>query len=392
MLGPLTPQQFLRRHWQKKPLLIRGALPGFVSPLSADELAGLACEPEVESRLVMGKLGKRWSLEHGPFEEKRLARLPKKDWTLLVQDVDKWVPEVASLLAPLRWLPDWRIDDIMISFAAPGGSVGPHLDQYDVFLLQAQGRRRWQLAEQFDPALLPGVDLKILKTFRPEQEHVCSPGDVLYLPPSVAHYGLALDACMTFSIGFRAPDQRELVGALAEELMGRASEQRFRDPGRELTTQPSRIAESELGALRALVRSGLELSDGELDRFLGRYLTRPKLQLEVEGDPALARGVKPRLGRGQWLRRRGRWLLVPRRRELWLFTDGRELQLEPRQLAWLEPLADGAAFDAAALRRYPSALPLLQQLLGSGALEWHDSPAPTAPAASSEPRRRAKKR
>lgn len=383
MLGPLTPQQFLRRHWQKKPLLIRGALPGFVSPLSADELAGLSCEPEVESRLVLGKLGKRWSLEHGPFEEQRLTQLPKKDWTLLVQDVDKWLPEVASLLTPLRWLPDWRIDDIMISFAAPGGSVGPHTDQYDVFLLQAQGRRRWQLAEQFDPTLLPNVDLKILKTFVPEQEHVCEPGDILYLPPGVAHYGLALDACMTFSIGFRAPDQRELVGALAEELMAGASERRFGDPGRKVTAQPSRIAEPELRELRKLVRAGLSLTDEALDRFLGRYLTQPKPQLEVEGTPSEARRVKQQLARGARLVRRGRWLLVPRKTELWLFTDGRERKLDPRQLVWLEPLADGAGFDQAGLKRYPAALPLLVELLGAAALEWQEVAA--APRSSKKP-------
>jgi 50S ribosomal protein L16 3-hydroxylase len=302
---------------------------------------------------------------------------------LLVQDVDKWLPEVASLLVPLRWLPDWRIDDIMISVAAPGGSVGPHTDQYDVFLLQAQGRRRWQIAEEFDPALLPNVDLKILKTFVPEQEHVCEPGDILYLPPGVAHYGLALDANMTFSIGFRAPDQRELVGALAEELMAGASEQRFGDPGRKVTSQPSRIAEPELRELRKLVRAGLSLSDEALDRFLGRYLTRPKPQLEVEGTPSKAPHVKQQLARGARLVRRGRWLLVPRQTELWLFTDGREHRLEPRQLAWLEPLADGGSFDRAALKRYPAALPLLVELLGAAALEWQEDAA--APRSSKKP-------
>jgi 50S ribosomal protein L16 3-hydroxylase len=384
VLGSLTPQQFLRRYWQKKPLLIRGALPGFSSPLSADELAGLACEPEVESRLVTGKVGGRWSLQHGPFESKRLEKLPKRDWTLLVQDVDKWVPEVASLLTALRWLPDWRIDDIMISFAAPGGSVGPHTDQYDVFLLQAQGRRRWQLAEQFDPALLPDVDLKILQSFTPEQEHVCQPGDVLYLPPGVAHYGLALDACMTYSIGFRAPDQRELVGALAEELLTRASEERLRDPKRKVATEPSRIAEAELRELRSLARAGLTLSDQELDSFLGRYLTRPKPQLEREGKPSAPRAVQQRLARGARLLRSGRWLLVPRQRELWLFTDGREQRLAPRELGWLEPIADGAAFDAAALKRYPAALPLVVELLGAGALDWQEEAA-AAPRSSKKP-------
>jgi 50S ribosomal protein L16 3-hydroxylase len=371
-LGSLTPEQFLSQHWQKSPLLIRNALPGFQSPLSPDELAGLACEEEVESRLVRGKLGESWRLEHGPFESEQLERLPERDWTLLVQDVDKWVPELAPLLEPFRFLPDWRIDDIMISFAAPGGSVGPHTDQYDVFLLQAQGRRRWQLSTQFDPTLLPDADLKILERFTPEQEFVVEPGDLLYLPPNVAHYGLALDAAMTYSIGFRAPDRRELVGALSELLLAQAGDVRFQDPGRSVSEQPSRLAEADLRQLRELVRSGLVLSDDGLDRFLGRYLTRPKPNLEVSGESIEARQLERRLRRGERLVRRlgARLLLLPRATGLWLFADGAEHQLELSELDWLEPLADGAAFDAAQLDRHPRALLVLSALVRAGSLEW----------------------
>lgn len=369
---------------------MRGALPGFQAPLSADELAGLACEADVESRLVSGRLGGSWQLEHGPFEEETLARLPDRDWTLLVQDVDKWVPEVAALLTLFRFIPDWRIDDIMVSFAAPGGSVGPHTDQYDVFLLQAQGRRRWQLSEHFDAALLPDIDLKILERFSPEQEFVVEPGDLLYLPPNVAHYGLALDAAMTLSIGFRAPNQRELIGACAEHLIGSARDElRFCDPERPVAEHPSRLGEADLRQLRELVRSGLALADDELDRFLGRTLTRPKLHFEVAGepleseqeslaggDPAETRHIQRRLGRGERLVRRlgARLLLVPRPAELWLFADGHEYQLEPVHLAWLEPLADGAAIDAVCLQRDPSPLPWLATLLGRGSIEWQAGP------------------
>jgi 50S ribosomal protein L16 3-hydroxylase len=374
MLGSLSPEQFLARHWQKSPLLIRGALPGFASLLSADELAGLACEEEVESRLVQGKLGEKWRLEHGPFEPERLERLPQQDWTLLVQDVDKWVPELGRLLEPLRFLPDWRIDDIMISFAAPGGSVGPHTDQYDVFLLQAQGRRRWQLSEHFDPALQPDVDLKILEHFTPKQEFVVEPGDVLYLPPNVAHYGLALDAAITYSIGFRAPDRRELIGALSEQLMSRAEGARFQDPGRAPSQQPSRVAEPDLRQLRELIRSGLVLADDELDGFICRYLTRPKSNLEVEGEPSEAGELARRLRRGQRLVRRHatRFLLLPRATELRLFADGREQRLPLSELDWLEPLADGGSFGQAELERHPGAAPVLTCLLGDGSLEWQE--------------------
>jgi 50S ribosomal protein L16 3-hydroxylase len=372
MFGSLTAQQFLSQHWQRKPLLIRQALPSFVSPLSADDLAGMACEDSIEARLVQGKVGGRWRLEHGPFEPERLENLPERDWTLLVQDVDKWVPEVASLLAGFRFIPDWRIDDIMISVAAPGGSVGPHTDQYDVFLLQAQGRRRWQLSEKFDPALDPEAELKILQRFEPEQEFVVEPGDLLYLPPNVAHYGLALDQAMTYSIGFRAPDRRELMGAVAERLLSRAGDVRFSDPGRALSERPSRIDETDLRQLRELVRGGLALGDDELDALLCRYLTRPKPNLELEREPSETKKVERRLRRGEALVRRpaARFLLAPRASALWLFADGAEHQLELAWLEWIEALVEGAAFDAALLARYPGALPVVCSLLGAGSLDW----------------------
>ena len=379
MLGTLTREEFLLRHWQQSPLLVRGALPGFQAPVSADELAGLACEAHVESRLVRGRVGGHWQLEHGPFEESSLARLPAENWTLLVQDVDKWVPEVRELLTLFRFVPDWRIDDVMVSFAAPGGSVGPHTDQYDVFLLQAQGRRRWQLSERFDSALVPDVDLKLLERFSPEQEFVVEPGDLLYLPPNVAHYGLALDAAMTFSIGFRAPNQRELISACAEHLIDGAQEElRFCDPARAIAERPSLISEADLRQLREIVRGGLALGDDQLDRWLGQYLTRPKPHLEVDAEPLEARHVERRLARGERLVRRlgARLLLVPRAAELWLFADGHDYQLELAHLAWLELLADGTAVDAAFAQRHPGALPWLQALLACGSIEWADSPRP----------------
>jgi len=372
VFGELTAQQFLERHWQKSPLLVPGALPGFRSPLSADELAGLACEPEVESRLVLGSRETTWQLEHGPFEEQRFRQLPERDWTLLVQDVDKWLPDLAPLLEPFRCIPDWRIDDIMVSFAAPGGSVGPHTDQYDVFLLQAQGRRRWQLSEHFDAALEPDVDLKILQNFSAEREFVVEPGDILYLPPGVAHFGVALDECLTFSIGFRAPDQHELMLALAEELIQRATSTRFGDPERSVAADPSQIDASDLRALRGLIRTGLALDDRELNRFLGRYLTRSKPNLEADSQPNDARQVKRRLARGDQLMKRlgARLAHVLEQDGVCLFFDGRERQLGLSHLAWIVPLARGVPFDAAHLERHPEALPELLTLLGHGSLEW----------------------
>jgi 50S ribosomal protein L16 3-hydroxylase len=217
-LANLTPQQFLDEHWQKKPLPIRQAFENFTPPLDPDELAGLACEDDVESRLVIQTPGAtpEWHVRQGPFTAEDFAALPPTHWTLLVQDVDKHVPECAELLDHFRFLPDWRIDDIMVSFAAPQGSVGPHIDAYDVFLLQGLGERRWLL----DPSpettsIIPDIELKLLNNFTPNQDHTLSSGDMLYLPPGVAHHGVAQNDCMTLSIGFRAPSHAEMLADFA---------------------------------------------------------------------------------------------------------------------------------------------------------------------------------
>ena len=216
----LPVARFLGEYWQKKPLLIRQAFPNYQPPLTPEDLAGLACEEAALSRLVVHDRKKdSWTLRNGPFAEAEFPKLGKKDWTLLVQDMDKWDRDVRALLAHFRFLPAWRVDDIMISFAAPGGSVGPHVDQYDVFLLQAQGHRRWQI--DTDPhapcGFRPDVELKLLQKFTPSHEWLLEPGDMLYLPPGMPHHGEAVDACMTFSVGMRAPSQAELIVDLAEE-------------------------------------------------------------------------------------------------------------------------------------------------------------------------------
>ena len=204
---------FLREHWQKKPMLIRNALPDWCNPLDPEDLAGLACEEEIESRLIIRK-DESWKLEHGPFTEKRFGKLGKKPWTLLVQAVDHFVPEVAALIAPFRFVPNWRIDDVMVSYASDQGGVGPHFDQYDVFLVQGLGRRRWQIGPVCDAQtpLLPHDDIRLLASFEATDEWVLEPGDILYVPPGFAHDGVALgDDCMTYTIGFRSPSRNELI-------------------------------------------------------------------------------------------------------------------------------------------------------------------------------------
>ena len=258
-LGDFSLEDFLANYWQRRPCFIRQAFPDFQPELDGNDLAGLACEEMAESRLVTGSHERRdWTLRHGPFQETELQRLPDAGWTLLVQDVEKHYPPLQTLLTRFNFIPAWRIDDLMISFSAPGGSVGPHADQYDVFLLQASGRRRWQLASDFDPALLPGCDLNVLAGFHPEDEWTLEAGDMLYLPPGVAHHGVALDEGMTWSIGLRAPSQADLLLGLGEWLAETADEgQRYRDGSLARSPRPGEISPTALRDLHELMGSAL---------------------------------------------------------------------------------------------------------------------------------------
>lgn len=289
LLGGLTPAAFLRTHWQRKPLLVRGAVPDFVNPIEPDELAGLACEAGVRSRLVQGhparKDGpatnaaarKNWEVEYGPFPPERFQTLPERAWTLLVFDIDQHWPEAPEWLERFDFIPNWRRDDLMVSYAARDGSVGPHIDAYDVFLFQAQGRRRWQIQEPppADPVCLPDLPLAILEDFQPTSDWILEPGDLLYLPPGIPHWGIAQDdQCMTWSIGFRAPAWRDLLFSRLEAILDTTGTELYADPARAASEHPHEIAGADLAALRR----GLHERFGDpatLDRFLGEFLTRP---------------------------------------------------------------------------------------------------------------------
>ena len=282
----LTAERFLAEYWQQKPLLFRQALPGFDCHLQPDELAGLACEADVESRLVLEKGGKSpWESRHGPFREEEFTRLPESHWTLLVQDVDKHVPEVARLLDHFRFLPDWRLDDVMVSYAADQGSVGPHCDDYDVFLYQARGKRRWRVHSQpvSEADFIPGLELRILPSFATEQEWLLEPGDMLYLPPNLAHWGVAEGECMTCSVGFRAPSFHELVSAWCDELLDyRIPSGRYRDPALQPRQASAEIGPEVLEEIHRLLHEFLD-TDGERQRsWFGRYITETKENLAVE--------------------------------------------------------------------------------------------------------------
>ncbi|QQP97336.1 cupin domain-containing protein [Lysobacter enzymogenes] len=291
----MPPQTFLQRYWQKRPLLIRNAFPGLQSPLQPEDLAGLACEEGALARLIQHDRARdHYSVRHGPFAESDFPGLPRQDWTLLVQDVDKWDADVAALLPAFAFLPRWRIDDIMVSFAAPGGSVGAHVDQYDVFLLQAQGHRRWQIDARPNPpqGFRADAELKLLREFEPSHEWVLGPGDMLYLPPGVPHHGVAEDACLTFSVGMRAPSAAELMGDYIDTLAADADEAlRYADPDLAAPRDPNEI---DAAAMERVVQglNALRMNDPDrLGDWFGRFITvyRAAGEVSAGGAPAPSR-------------------------------------------------------------------------------------------------------
>lgn len=380
LLGGLTLETFLRDYWQKKPLLVRGALPGFTSPISPEELAGLACEEDVVSRIVREKGGKRpWELRRGPFDDEVFLDLPETHWTLLVSDVEKHAPDLARIVEHFRFIPDWRIDDLMISYAAPYGSVGPHWDDYDVFLLQGLGRRHWQISCQpVDPDnMLPDTELRIMDDFEPEQDWVLEPGDMLYLPPRVAHFGVALDACMTYSIGFRAPANGDMVGRfvdfLMEELDGQA---RYGDPDLEPQDNPGELAADALERVKHLIRSHLLTSDDVIESWFGRYITEPKpgFVAEPEDQPYNERELRELLKNGGTLERNpgSRFAYIDHGKDaVALFVDGQEFVLGPSVAGLARVLCRYRVYDARLLKpalAQDAAMDLLLDLLNEGYL------------------------
>jgi 50S ribosomal protein L16 3-hydroxylase len=285
----MSAAHFLRDYWQKRPLLIRGAFAGLQSPLAPEDLAGLACEETALSRIVThDRRRDAWQVRNGPFAEEEFPSLPKHDWTLLVQDVDKWDPDVAALLPHFDFLPRWRIDDVMVSFAAPGGSVGAHVDQYDVFLLQGMGIRRWQIDARANApkAFRDDVELKLLQAFSPSHDWRLQPGDMLYLPPGVPHHGVAEDACLTFSIGMRAPARSELVGDFADHLCEAMSEDdRYADADLAPAEDRSEIDGAALRRVAAALGPFATPDPATLALWFGRFITRYRSAGEIAAPP-----------------------------------------------------------------------------------------------------------
>jgi len=336
VLGSMSTQTFLRTYWQKKPLLIRQAIPDMQPVLSREALFELAGQDDVESRLI-SQTSTRWRMQNGPIVN--LPSIRKKQWTLLVQGVDLHNDRAAEFLGQFRFIPDARLDDLMISYASDQGGVGAHFDSYDVFLLQAHGQRRWRIGAQQDLTLKAGLPLKVLENFHPEQEFVLDPGDMLYLPPHYAHEGVAIGECMTYSIGFRAPSWQELAQALLQykedtlELEGR-----YTDRGLKPTNKPAHIHDDLFEKISTQLKK-ISFSNDDLHIFLGEYLSSPKPSVIFE---PLARNVpsKKFLGmlqkNGVKLHRKTRMLY----RGKYLFVNGESFLVSGKDLACLKSLAD----------------------------------------------------
>jgi 50S ribosomal protein L16 3-hydroxylase len=378
MLGGLTASEFLRDYWQKKPLVIRQAFPGFDCPVSPDELAGLACEEAVESRIVIeNDAGKPWRLHNGPFSPDRFSELPEQDWTLLIQGLDHWVPEVADLLDHFRFIPNWRLDDIMASYAPKGGSVGPHYDMYDVFLLQAQGHRRWTFGGHCDHTSprVEGTPLRILSSWDGEETVTLAPGDMLYLPPGIGHHGVAEDDCITLSVGFRAPTIDDILTSFTDFLSQKEkAAEHLDDPDLQVQDNPGTIGAEVIDRLDTVIRE--QLGDRRnLALWFGQFTTAPKsMDIVVPADePAEPEDLAEAIQAGEQLRwnEGSRFAYHDLADETALFVDGEQYLLkgDARPLAPL--LCAGARIDMSALAEFAgdeALLGLLTNLYNQGSV------------------------
>ena len=359
LLGGLSPAAFMRDVWQKRPLLIRGALPlvattgAPLAPVTPAELFALAARDDVESRVVIqgaapaksargakgGAAADRWRLKHGPFARRSLPPLGQRGWSLLVQGVDLHAQSAHELLQRFRWVADARVDDLMVSYASPGGGVGPHIDSYDVFLLQVHGHRRWRVGPVADPAFVDGLPVRILENFEPTDEWVLAPGDMLYVPPRWGHDGVAEDDCMTCSIGFRTPMgtelARELLQRVLDDVEADPDEPHFRDPPRSATETPARMPEALDKFARKAVARLLD-DPSQLARALGEVMTEPKPQVWFESGAERGAGVGLRLDR------RSRMMYDDRH----VFINGESFNAAGRDARLMRELADARRLTA----------------------------------------------
>lgn len=381
VLGQISAADFLRDYWQKKPLLIRHALPDFITPLSPEELAGLACEEDVPARLILERGGDYpWQLKQGPFSEEDFTSLPEEGYSLLVTDCDKLIPDLMHLVTGFRFLPDWRIDDLMISYAPPGGSVGAHIDEYDVFLLQGMGRRRWGIEYPVaHTEFVPGLDIRLLVDFEPTDEWVLEPGDMLYLPPGVPHHGVAIDPCMTFSIGFRAPLWHEMAAGVCDRLQLRADQTaRYTDGLLQPQENPGELTADTRRRLRDGVRAILNADDDLLDRLLAETLSERPLEHAAfypQQEPLTPEELRAELmaGEERLMRTPAARLILVEAAEPYITHDGSTVALSPAQMPLARLLTQQVFYESAAVLAVidtPEAEAWLVQLYAEGVVQW----------------------
>jgi len=357
----------MKRHWQRRPLCIRGAFTDFRSPVSVEQVLALGTSGQAQARLVRHKAG-RWSVSHGPHD--RLPSLRSPDWTLLVNGVDRHLDEVHALLQTFRFLPQARIDDLMISVASDGGGVGPHLDSYDVFLLQAEGRRRWRIAPPGHWSAVPGAPLKLIANFRPTEEWILEPGDMLYLPPGWAHEGTALGTCMTCSIGARAPSRHEFLAALLADQADapEGADPRFRDAGRPASRHPGQVPADMMQTLQGWA-TGWRPSQRAVREFIGRWLTEPAADVWFEGParaPARSRFLSMAQRKGVRLDRASRMVWQAQQ----AYINGEPVQTGPADRALIRQLADHRELHGACLAPLAPSADLWNLLAHWHALGW----------------------
>jgi len=375
----MTAQDFLDRYWQRRALVCPGALAGMTPTFDPDDLLDVACEPLVQARLVVRE-GRDWQVHHGPFEPSFGDALPQSGWSLLVQSMEVWVPELHDLIATLSCLPRWRTDDVMVSLSGAGGGVGPHVDQYDVFLVQAAGQRSWAYGGPVS-GFVPDRPLRLLADFQPQAQCILGPGDVLYIPPGVPHDGIALDdGCVTISIGFRAPGLSDLASKLADQLLTRwegdvEHEPRFADPGRmSSATDPTRIDPTDAQAMADLVRSCLDDPD-QMMRLTGELMSEPRMPPDPPDGTPDADELMTRLGEGARLERWAGSRLAhgpTAEGHAFLFADGITGICAPdlaRALAEATMIDHGFVMSFAAL---PDVADILVWLVGQGTFGFPD--------------------
>ena len=353
LLNNLTPAQFLAEYWQKKPLLIRQAIPNFKGLMSPNDLAGLACEDDVQARIVKQKKD-TWTVQNSPFDETDFTKLPAKDWTLLVQSINHYLPEATDLLAQFNFIPHARLDDLMVSYAPTGGGVGAHVDSYDVFLLQGSGKRNWKISTQTDLSLVEGAPLRILKHFESEQEWTLEAGDMLYLPPQIAHWGVSMsDDCMTYSIGFRAPKTQELMHEFLSYLQdnidadGLSVDFLYRDPDLSLQNHPAEISQDMITQVSATLQA-MTWDNHHIADFLGKYLTEPKPDVVFEAPRkiSLASFCKQLSTKSVYLDLKSQMLFSNNQ----FYLNGEQLAVTAELTACMQDLADKRCVNTAALQ------------------------------------------